>query len=377
MDYLPFARPTLDEAMIAAVSDTLRSRWIASGPRVAAFEKALSAYCGARPVRTLTSATAAMEVALEMLHVGPGDEVITPAQTFFCTGNVIERVGATAVFVDVDLVTRNLDMAQAEAAVTTRTRVLLPTHYNAPLDPAPLARFREKHGVRILEDAALAIGSRAGGKPVGASGDLVSFSFHPNKNMTTIEGGALVVNDAAEAAAVERLRFHGIVRLTDGTRDVEEPGGKYNMSDVSARLGLEQLAHLDEWCGARERLAAHYFRCLEGDELLTPERLPPRRNPGHSWNMFTVLLPLGEIACTRKQFIEAMHAAGIGVGISYEAVHLTTLFRAKGFTEGRFPVSERIARETATLPLFPGMRETDVERVCAAMKQALRAKAPA
>jgi dTDP-4-amino-4,6-dideoxygalactose transaminase len=318
-----------------------------------------------------------MEVALEMLRVGPGDEVITPAQTFFCTGNVIERVGATAVFVDVDLVTRNLDMAQAEAAVTTRTRVLLPTHYNAPLDPAPLARFREKHGVRILEDAALAIGSRAGGKPVGASGDLVSFSFHPNKNMTTIEGGALVVNDAAEAAAVERLRFHGIVRLTDGTRDVEEPGGKYNMSDVSARLGLEQLAHLDEWCGARERLAAHYFRCLEGDELLTPERLPPRRNPGHSWNMFTVLLPLGEIACTRKQFIEAMHAAGIGVGISYEAVHLTTLFRAKGFTEGRFPVSERIARETATLPLFPGMRETDVERVCAAMKQALRAKAPA
>jgi dTDP-4-amino-4,6-dideoxygalactose transaminase len=377
VDYLPFARPTLDEAMIAAVSDTLRSRWIASGPRVAAFEKALSAYCGGRPVRTLTSATAAMEVALEMLRVGPGDEVITPAQTFFCTGNVIERVGATAVFVDVDLVTRNLDMAQAEAAVTTRTRVLLPTHYNAPLDPAPLARFREKHGVRILEDAALAIGSRAGGKPVGASGDLVSFSFHPNKNMTTIEGGALVVNDAAEAAAVERLRFHGIVRLTDGTRDVEEPGGKYNMSDVSARLGLEQLAHLDEWCGARERLAAHYFRCLEGDELLTPERLPPRRNPGHSWNMFTVLLPLGEIACTRKQFIEAMHAAGIGVGISYEAVHLTTLFRAKGFTEGRFPVSERIARETATLPLFPGMRETDVERVCAAMKQALRAKAPA
>ena len=377
MDYLPFARPTLDEAMIAAVSDTLRSRWIASGPRVATFEKALSAHCGGRPVRTLTSATAAMEVALEMLGVGAGDEVITPAQTFFCTGNVIERVGAKAVFVDVDLVTRNLDMAQADASVTPRTRVLLPTHYNAPLDPAALARFREKHGVRIVEDAALAIGSHAGGKPVGATGDLVSFSFHPNKNMTTIEGGALVVNDAAEAAAVERLRFHGIVRLPDGTRDVEEPGGKYNLSDVAARLGLEQLPHLDEWCRARERLAAHYFRCLEGDELLTPERLPPRRNPGHSWNMFTVLLPLEEIACTRKQFIEAMHGAGIGIGISYEAVHLTTLFRGKGFREGQFPVSERIARETVTLPLFPGMRETDVERVCAAMKQAMRAKAAA
>ena len=377
MDYLPFARPTLDEAMIAAVADTLRSRWIATGPRVAAFEKALSEYLGGRPVRTLTSATGAMEVALQMLGVGAGDEVITPAQSFFCTGNVIERTGATSVFVDVDLATRNLDFTQAEAAVSPRTRVLLPTHYNAPIDPAALERFRAKHGVRVVEDAALAIGSRAGGKPVGATGDIVSFSFHPNKNMTTIEGGALVVNDAAEAAAVERLRFHGIVRLPDGTRDVEEPAGKYNLSDVAARLGLEQLPHLDDWCRARERLAAHYFRCLEEDDLLGPERLPPRRNPGHSWNMFTVLLPLGEMACSRKQFIDAMHKAGIGIGISYEAIHLTSVFRVKGFREGQFPVSERIARETVTLPLFPEMRETDVERVCAALKQSLRTKAAA
>ncbi|HET9576848.1 MAG TPA: DegT/DnrJ/EryC1/StrS aminotransferase family protein [Usitatibacter sp.] len=377
MDFLPFARPTIDEAMIAAVADTLRSRWITSGPRVAAFEKALSDYVGGRPVRTVTSATAAMQLALEMLGVGRGDEVITPAQSFFCTGNVIERAGATTVFVDVELATRNIDMAQAEAAVSPRTRVLLPTHYNAPIDPATLAGFREKHGVRILEDAALAIGSRAGGKPVGATGDLVSFSFHPNKNMTTIEGGALVVNDAAEAAAIERLRFHGIVRLEDGTRDVAEPGTKYNFSDVSARLGLEQLPRLDGWCRARERLAAHYFACLEGDDLLTPERLPPRRNPGHSWNMFTVLLPLDAIGCTRKQFIDAMQKAGVGIGISYEAIHLTSFFRAKGFREGQFPVSERIARETVTLPLFPEMRQTDVERVCAAMKRALRTKATA
>jgi len=377
LDYLPFARPTLDEAMIAAVADTLRSRWIASGPRVAAFEKALSDYVGGRPVRTLTSATAAMEVALEMLGIGPGDEVITPSQSFFATANMIERVGATTVFVDVDLATRNVDMAQAEAAVTPRTRVLLPTHYNAPIDSAVLAAFRKKHGVRIIEDAALAIGSRVDGKPVGAAGDLVSFSFHPNKNMTTIEGGALVVNDPAEAAAVERLRFHGIVRLPDGTRDVQEPGGKFNMSDVSARLGIEQLAHLDGWCRAREVIAAHYFRCLEGDDLLTPDRLPPRRNPGHSWNMFTVLLPLAQAGCTRKQFIDAMQKAGIGIGISYEAIHLAGLWRAKGFREGQFPISERIARETVTLPLYPGMRETDVERVCAAMRQVLRTKAAA
>ena len=375
MEFLPFARPTLDEAMIAAVADTLRSRWIVTGPRVAAFEKALSERFGGRPVRTLTSATAAMQVALELLGIGPGDEVITPSQTFFAVANVIERSGATAVFADVDLATRNVDLDAAAAAVTAKTRLLLPTHYNAPLDHAALAAFAKRHSLRVLEDAALAIGSRSGDREVGSTGDLVSFSFHPNKNMTTIEGGALVLNDEREAARVERLRFHGIERLADGTRDVEVPGAKYNFSDVSARLGLEQLARLDEWCRARERLAHRYFECLEGHDLLTPERLPPRRNPGHSWNMFTVLLPLEAMGRSRKAFIDAMHKEGIGVGISYEANHLTTLFRRKGFREGQFPVSERIARETVTLPLFPEMRASDVERVCEGMDRVLRRKA--
>jgi len=148
-----------------------------------------------------------------------------------------------------------------------------------------------------------------------------------------------------------------------------------NLSDVSARLGLEQLRHLDAWCKARERLAAHYFRCLEGDSLLGPERLPPRMNPGHSWNMFTVLLPLQALRSSRKAFMDAMHKEGIGTGVSYEAIHLTTLFRNKGFREGMFPVSERIARETVTLPLYPGMHETDVERVCDSMKRVMRRKA--
>jgi len=375
VSYLPFARPTIDEAMIAAVGETLRSRWIASGPQVQAFERALSEYVGGRPVRTLTSATGAMQAAFELAGIGRGDEVITPAQSFFATANVIERCGATTVFVDVDLATRNIDMAQAEAAVSARTRALLPTHYNAPLDPEALARFAARHRVRVIEDAALAIGSRVGSRPVGAAGDLVSFSFHPNKNLTTIEGGALAVNDEAEARRIEEIRFHGIKRLADGTRDVEVPGAKMNLSDVSARLGLEQLRHLDAWCKARERLAAHYFRCLEGDPLLAPERLPPRMNPGHSWNMFTVLLPLAAARTTRKQFIDAMHKEGIGIGVSYEALHLSTFFRKKGFREGQFPNSERIARETVTLPLFPEMREADVERVCEAMKRTLERKA--
>jgi len=375
LDFLPFARPAIDEAMIAAISDTLRSRWIASGPQVQAFERALSEYVGGRPVRTLTSATGAMQVALELIGVGRGDEVITPAQSFFATANVIERTGAKTVFVDVELATRNMDLAQAGAAVTQATRALLPTHYNAPIAPGPLAALAKRHQLRVIEDAALAIGSRVDGKPVGGTGDLVSFSFHPNKNMTTIEGGALVVNDEREAGRVEELRFHGIKRNADGTRDVAEPGSKYNMSDVSARLGIEQLRRLDEWCRARERLAAHYFACLEGDDLFPPETLAPRTNPGHSWNMFTVLLPLDATRTTRRQFMDAMHKEGIGIGISYEAIHLTSYFRGKGFREGQFPVSERIARETVTLPLYVEMRDSDVERVVASMKRVLRRKA--
>jgi dTDP-4-amino-4,6-dideoxygalactose transaminase len=259
--------------------------------------------------------------------------------------------------------------------VTAKTRVLLPTHYNAPIDPDALAAIARRHKLRVIEDAALAIGSRAGARAVGATGDLVSFSFHPNKNMTTIEGGALVVNDEAEAKRVEELRFHGIRRNADGTRDVPEPGSKYNLSDVSARLGLEQLRRLDEWCRALERLAHHYFERLGADELFPPGTLPPRSNPGHSWNMFTVLLPLDATRTTRKQFIDAMQKEGVGIGISYEAIHLTTYFRAKGFREGRFPVSERIARETVSLPLFPEMRESDVDRVCESMGRVLRRKA--
>jgi len=373
--YLPFARPTIDAAMIAAVGETLASRWIASGPQVAGFEQALSDLFGGRPVRTLTSATGAMEVALELLGVGPGDEVIVPAQTFFAAANVVERVGARTVFVDVDLVTRNIDLDAAAAAVTPRTKVLAPTHYNAPLDPAALAAFAKRHGVRVVEDAALAIGSSAGGRPVGATGDLVSFSFHPNKNLTTIEGGALVVNDAEEAARVERLRFHGIRRNADGTRDVDVAGGKYNLSDVSARLGLAQLPHLAGWCRSRERLAGLYFEAFADEELLPAQCLPPRDNPGHSWNLFTILLPLAQMAIGRKAFMDAMHAEGIGIGLSYEAVHLTTLFRARGWREGQFPAAERIGRETVTLPLFPEMTESDVARVAGAVRRHLRAKA--
>jgi len=371
--YLPFARPSIDEESIAGVVDVLRSGWIASGPNVLKFEQALSQYHEGRPARVMTSATAAIELALRIAGVGPGDEVITSAMSFFAAPNMIIKAGARPVFVDCDLATRNIDLDQVEAAVTRRTKAIMPTHFaGLPVDIERLYAIAKQHGLRVIEDAALAIGSRWRGRRIGAFGDLVVFSFHPNKNMTTIEGGALLMNNDAEALLVEKLRFHGIVRLPDGTRDVDAACGKFNLPDVNARIGLSQLARLEEFNAARRALAAHYFDQLRGvTHCVLPARTRPGEEECHSWNMFSVLLPLDRIAITRKQFIDAMHARGIGIGISYEALHLTTLCRGLGYRDGDLPNAERIGRETVTLPLFPAMKTSDVDRVCQAIADTL------
>ena len=369
--FLPFARPTIDETMVAAVADTLRSLWITSGPQVLAFEKALSDYHGGRPVRVFTSATAALEVALLAAGIGPGDEVIMPAQTFFSCANAIARTGARPVFVDVDPVTRNMDLAAAEAAINPRTRALMPTHFaGLPMDMDALYELAGDTNLRVIEDAALAIGSRWKGQRIGSFGDIASFSFHPNKNMTTIEGGALVFADDAEAALAEQFRFHGISRNPDGTRDVTVLGGKYNLPDVNARLGLLQLARLEEFTARRQQLVARYFEQLQTDP---PCILPARGDAGHSWNFFAPLLPLEQLTLSRKQIMDALQAEGIGTGISYEAVHLTTQYRKLGHREGDFPHAERIASATLTLPLYPSLEESDVDRVCQTLRTILHA----
>ncbi len=372
LPYLKFAGPIVTDEMGDAVKDTMLSGWLTSGPHVAAFEAALSHYHGGRPTRVFTSATAAMEVAFEVCGIGPGDEVITSAMTFFSVGNMIEKVGATTVFVDCDLVTRNIDLDQVEAAITPRTRAIVPTHFGGlPCDMERLFAIAKKYNLRVIEDAALAIGSRWKGTPIGAFGDIATFSFHPNKNMTTIEGGAAMFADANEAKRAEVLRFHGITKLADGTRDVDVAGGKFNMSDVSARLGIEQLKQLDRWNAKRQQLAAHYFAQLkpvaESLGIVLPAPAFTGEENGHSWNMFSVLLPVAAMPISRKQFIDNMHAQQIGIGISYEAMHLSTLFRNKGHRDGQHPNAERIARETVTLPLHAGMAVADVDRVCAAL----------
>ncbi len=372
MSFLPFAQPTIDEDMVSAVADVLRSRWIASGPNVLEFERTLSDYFGGRPTCVVTSATAAIELALQIAGVAPGDEAITSAQSFFTVPNMILRAGARPVFVDCDLVTRNIDLAQVERAITPRTKAIIPTHFPGSLvDMDALYALARRHDLRVIEDAALVMGSRWNGRPVGSFGDLATFSFHPNKNMTTIEGGALVVNDEREAKLVEKLRFHGIVRTADGTRDVECAGGKFNLSDVSARLGLAQFACLDDFLARRRLLVDHYFAHFDSDPPCVLPPRPAQPDDGQSWNMFCVLLPLDRLRITRAQFIEAMRARDVGIGISYEALHLTSLCRALEHHDGEFPNAERIARETVTLPLFPAMTAADVERVCDAAREIL------
>lgn len=367
MNYLPFTKPTLDEETIAGVVEVLRSGWLATGPNVQKLEKALADYHGGRIVRTLTSATGGLEVALQVCGIGHGDEVVTPALSFAATPNVIMRVGARPVFVDVDLATRNIDLKQVEAAITPRTKAIMPVHFaGLPVDMDELYAIAGRHQLRVIEDAAHAIGSGWKGQRIGSFGDIVSFSFHPNKNMTTIEGGALSFAFADEVKQFDLLRFHGISRDAEGNMDVSVAGGKYNLSDVAARVGVGQLAHLDEFNAKRRELVGRYFELLDAEPGCL---LPARGDEGHSWHMFAPLLPLDQLTLTRKQFIDAMHARGIGVGIHYPALHLFSLYHGLGYQEGDFPNAERIGRETVTLPLFPAMEKADVERVCTAIRE--------
>ena len=361
---LKFASPLLDEATVAAAADVLRSGHITSGPWVERFEVALSAHCDGRPVRVLTSATAAVEVALQLAGIGSGDEVITCAQSFFTVLNMIARVGATPVFVDCVPVTRNIDLDQVEAKIGPRTRAIIPTHWPGSLaDLDALYALAKRHNLRVIEDAALVLGSRYRGRAVGAIGDLVTFSFHPNKNITSIEGGAIVCNDAGEAKRIDVLRFHGIERLQDGTRDVAFPGGKFNLPDVNARIGVDQLARLPAFLAKRRALVERYFARFDTTPRCT---LPPRPvdGDGQSWNMFAILLPLDRMKSSRKAFRDALAARGIATGVSYEALHLSTLGRRFGYREGDLPHTERIAASTVTLPLHAGMSQDDVDRVC-------------
>lgn len=371
MSFLPFTKPSLDEATIQAVTDVLRSGWITSGPKVKELEAALSTRYGGRPVRVLNSATAAMELALRLCKIGTGDEVITTPMSWVATANVVLTVGATPVFVDADRVTRNIDLNLIEAAITPRTRAIIPVDLaGLPVDRDRLYAIANRHGLRVIEDAAQSIGANCHGEEIGRKGDLISFSFHANKNITTAEGGCLVMNTEEEARLFEKLRLQGVTRFADGTMDVDVLGGKCNLTDIAAVIGVHQLRKLDAVTKKRRELAQEYFRCF--DRTLGCE-LPLEDLAQSNWHMFQPLLPLDQMKITRGEFIEKMKEQGLGVGVHYPAMHLFTLFRGMGFKPGDFPVAEHIGRTSVTLPLFPDMTAADVQRVCAAVSNILRA----
>jgi len=368
--FLPFTRPHLDEDSIAAVAAVLRSGQLASGPKVLAFEAALAEYLGGgRQVRVLTSATEGLEIALAVAGVKCGDEVLVPAMSFAASANVIARLGAVPKFVDIELDTRNIDLRLLEKALTPKTKAIMPVHFSGlPVDMGGLYQFAEANKLRVVEDAAHAIGSKYQGKPIGSFGDLVVFSFHPNKNMTCIEGGAIATADPAAIELIEQHRFHGIKKNADAEVDVLFPGGKSNLSDVAAQVGLDQLKRLDGFNERRRALVARYFEELKHYKGVV---LPARGDAGHSWHMFTVLIDFQKRGITRPAFQKAMAARGIGIGVHYPCIPGLSYYREKGCKEEDFPVAARVGRETVTLPLFPAMSDEDVMRVCAELRAEL------
>ena len=365
MDFLPFTRPSIDEETIAGVADVLRSGWITTGPQAKAFEAELSRYCGGRTVRVFSSATAALEIGLRVANVGPGDEVITTPLSWVATANVALAVGAKPVFVDIDPTTRNIDLNLVEAAITPATRAIIPVYLaGLPVDMDRLYDIASKHRLRVLEDAAQALGSRWKGKRIGAFGDLVAFSFHANKNITSTEGGAIVLPDEKDALTCEKLRLQGVVRSGEDGMDVDMLGGKSNLTDVAARIGLGQMKRLDEFTERRKVLARRYFARL--DPAL-PVEFPVADFENSNWHMFQVVLKADSISLDRAEFMRRMRDSGIGIGVHYPAMHLFSIYRRLGWHEGQFPHAERVGRSIVTLPLFPAMRDSDVDRVCDAM----------
>jgi len=363
--FLPFTRPSIDEETISGVAAVLRSGWITTGPQAHAFEAALSVHCGGRPVRAFNSGTATMAVALRVAGVGPGDEVITTPLSWVATANVILETGARPVFVDIDPATRNIDLNRIEAAVTPATRAIIPVDLaGLPVDRDRLYSIARKRGLRVVEDAAQSYGASWHGRPIGSFGDFVSFSFHANKNITSVEGGALVLPADVDPGLVERYRLQGVARHGVDGMEVDVLGGKYNLTDVAARVGLGQLKRLEEFTARRRLLARHYFDCFNSELGFD---LPVMDFENSNWHMFQIVLPSD---VPRAGFMLAMKERGIGTGVHYPVIHLFKLYRALGFTDGMYPHAERVGRAIVTLPLFPAMVEGDVERVCEAVTEA-------
>ncbi len=372
--FLTFAKPCLSEETYRDVEAVLRSGWLTTGPKVAQFEKDLSAYFGGRQARAISSATAGLQLALLAIGLREGDEVITTPLTFVATLNTIVQAGGKPVLIDIDPNTRNMDMSLLEAAITPRTRAIVPVHFaGLPVDLDTLYATAKKHNLRVIEDCAHAIGAEYNGQKIGGFGDIQVMSFHPNKNMTTGEGGAVITDDKDVLQKIERLRFHGIDREAfnrfskSGSQhyDVVTPGFKYNMMDIQAAIGLRQLPMLDGFIDSRTQLVKQYRERLASlEKIFLPA--DPAYAHKHAWHLLTVLVP------ERDTFIEKMKEKNIGIGMHYVCAHLFTFYRETyGFKQGDFPHAENVGARICSLPLFPTMTQSELDRVVDAVQEVL------
>jgi dTDP-4-amino-4,6-dideoxygalactose transaminase len=380
-DFLPLSRPSIGRDEIAAVTACLESGWLTGGPEVARFEEAFATAVGARHAVAVSSATAGLHLALLAAGIGAGDEVVTSPMTWAATGNMILAVGATPVFVDIDPGTLQILPASIAAAIGPRTRAILPVHFaGQPLDLDPLRALAAKHGVKLIEDAAHALGTHYRGRPVGGGTTAAVFSFHPIKAITTAEGGMVATDDPELAERLRLLRFHGIARDAwarygkRGTPDYEivALGFKYNMTDLQAALGRVQLGRLEELVVARTRIAGWYAEELAGlpnVAMLAPVPYPAR----HAWHLLVVRLALEELPVGRDTVMQRLLDVNIGVGLHFKALHLHRLYRERlGLRPEDLPHATRVSERILSLPLFPAMTREDVRDVAAALAGAIR-----
>ena len=376
-DFLPFALPEIGEEEIAEVVAALRSGWVTTGPRARQFEEDFATFLGGGlEAIAVNSATAGLHLALEAVGVGPGDQVITCTHTFTATAEVIRYLGAEPVLVDVDWDSLCIDVAAVEAAITPRTKVLLPVHFaGRAADMEALIALAHRHGLRVVEDAAHALPATCGGRLVGTLGsDATVFSFYANKTMTTGEGGMLVTRDALLAQRARTMRLHGISRdafdrftakVPSWYYEVVAPGFKYNLTDIAAALGLHQLRKLGRFQSARARIAEAYDAAFAD----LPLALPPRPAPGdkHAWHLYVIRLDAAA-GVSRDELIEHLFAAGIGCSVHYIPLHLQPYWRdSLGLLAESFPASQRSFESGLSLPIYSRMSDADTARVIAAV----------
>ena len=380
--FLPFALPEIGEEEIAEVVDTLRSGWVTTGPKARLFEQAFVDYLGDASLQAIAvnSATAGLHLALEALGIGPGDEVITTTHTFTATAEVVRYLGADVKLVDIDPATLNIDPAAIEAAITPRTKALMPVHYaGLSVDMDAIHAIAQKHGLKVVEDAAHALPTTWKGQTIGTlHSDAVVFSFYANKTMTTGEGGMLVTRDPALAARAKVMRLHGINRdafdrftakVPSWYYEIVAPGFKYNLTDIAAAMGLHQLKRLPGFQTRREQIAARYDEALADLPLILPPR-PVHAGDLHSWHLYVVRLS-DDATLNRDQLIESLFADGIGVSVHYIPLHLHPYWKERyDLKPEQFPHSQKAYERMVTLPLYTRMTDDDVERVITAVRKA-------